>query len=251
MRAALLALVPACAFGDGEPMGAVTVEVAARWVEDPDRDDGGWQRLASDFEVQVTAAAAELGALALIDVGGAAAGFDPANPPPGYTLCHNGHCHAEDGSLVPYEDIAAELAGGAAPAPVLAIELGAWDLLADQARRFGPEDVGRATIGRVEIDLAALAVEGVVRDRRDPPRLEGEVPFTLAVAPPEPFVVLGRIDLPVDRAHDPRIALDVDLTLTAALLDAVPFTTPEDPATAQAIADVIAETTLTVSAERN
>lgn len=34
--------------------------------------------------------------------------FDPANPPPGYSLCHNGHCHADSGELVDYETIMLE-----------------------------------------------------------------------------------------------------------------------------------------------
>ena len=42
--------------------------------------------------------------------------FDPQNPPPGYGLCHNGHCHNEDNELIDYEDIQEELnqASGAA-----------------------------------------------------------------------------------------------------------------------------------------
>ena len=36
----------------------------------------------------------------------------PGKPPPGYTLCHNGHCHHPSGRLVPYAEIEAELAGG-------------------------------------------------------------------------------------------------------------------------------------------
>ena len=42
--------------------------------------------------------------------------FDPQNPPPGYTLCHNGHCHNKDNELIDYEDIQEELnqASGAA-----------------------------------------------------------------------------------------------------------------------------------------
>ncbi|MNS53348.1 hypothetical protein D3C72_861010 [compost metagenome] len=40
--------------------------------------------------------------------------FDPANPPPGYSLCHGGHCHRDDGALVDYADI--PVGTGAAPA---------------------------------------------------------------------------------------------------------------------------------------
>ncbi len=39
--------------------------------------------------------------------------FDPQNPPPQYSLCHNGHCHHDDGHLVDYEDIVLEQAESA------------------------------------------------------------------------------------------------------------------------------------------
>lgn len=33
--------------------------------------------------------------------------FDPSDPPPGFTLCHQGHCHTDDGRIVTYEEIEA------------------------------------------------------------------------------------------------------------------------------------------------
>ncbi len=60
----------------------------------PERDVGdGWQRLASDFEVKLDDVSLTLQALALLPGAEAALAFDPAAPPPGYSLCHNGHCH--------------------------------------------------------------------------------------------------------------------------------------------------------------
>ena len=35
-------------------------------------------------------------------------------PPPGYSLCHGGHCHTTDGGIESYEEIEAKLAGGGA-----------------------------------------------------------------------------------------------------------------------------------------
>ena len=49
--------------------------------------------------------------------GGAAVTFDPANPPPGYTFCHNTDCHTADGQVKTFDEIRAELAGGGGAAP--------------------------------------------------------------------------------------------------------------------------------------
>jgi hypothetical protein len=212
--AALLLLVggagamAGCVWGDGGPMGAVTVAVEARWEELPERG-GTWQRLVSDFEVQVTSASAALGSLGLINTGSAALNFDPAEPPPGYSLCHGGHCHADDGRLVPYEEIAAELAGGGAPAPVLTFEVGPLELIPGGAATLdcdGPCDAPLAEIGRVDLAVAGLDIAGVVRDTLATPRITGEVPWTLhlergADAAP----ISGRVDLPIDRGHDPAV----------------------------------------------
>lgn len=44
--------------------------------------------------------------------------IDPANPPPGYTFCHNTDCHAADGTVKTFDEIKAELAGaGGTAAP--------------------------------------------------------------------------------------------------------------------------------------
>jgi hypothetical protein len=245
----LLALAPGCAWHDGEPMGTLTGTFEARWTQLDDRDAGdGWQRLASDYEVRVDAATAALGALTLVDVGEAALNFDPADPPPGYSLCHNGHCHADDGRLVPYEEISAEL-GGAAPAPVVTFAIGERDLVDAATVELdcgGPCELRRSDVGRVDLEVLGLALGGLVRDTRDPPRLAGEVAWTLDFAPAEPQVVLGRIDLPIDRGHDPDITLAAELLLTAKLLDGVDFTAPDTASFPEALA----ETELALDAER-
>lgn len=230
MRAGALliaACLPACASGDGEPFGAVTATLDARWTERADRANGDWQRLASDFEVQVSAASMELGALALIDVGGVALNFDPAEPPPGYSLCHGGHCHADDGRLVPYAEVAAELAGGAPPAPVLVLPVGDRELVPGGEIELdcdGPCDLPRARIGRVELPVAGVKLAGLVRDTREPPRLDGELAWTLTYARgDDAAALLGATDLPVDRGEDPAITLTVGLAPSAALLDGVRF----------------------------
>lgn len=260
--ACALALVPGCVWGDGEPFGTVEVELDARWREDPSRG-GAWQKLASDFEVEVTAASATLGALALIDAGTAALNFDPANPPPGYSNCHNGHCHADDGRLVSYEEIAAEVGGGGGPSAVLALPVGARPLLPGGGGALAcgddPCDLPRARIRRVELPVLRLELAGRVRDTRQPPRIDGEVAWTLALDRADDAApATAAVELPVDRAHEPDIALAVGFRPTAALLDGVgferagtgPFAIEADAASVTAIHAELDELTLDATVER-
>ncbi len=227
--AAALALAPACVWSDGHPFGELSASLETRWTLAADRG-GARQRLASDFVVEVTGATATLGALTLIDVGAAALAFDPADPPPGYTLCHNGHCHAADGRLVSYEEISAELSGGAGPQPIVALAVGARDLLPGARGALGcdggPCDLPRAQVRRLELAVERLELAGVVADTRVPPRLTGDVAWTLTLdrgAGADAAPVTGALELPIDRGHPPRIELAATFAPTAALLDGVRF----------------------------
>jgi len=95
LPALLPGLLCGCVWGPGEPfVELVQVELQV------EVDGGG-------------AAAARGARLALQALEGGVS-FDPADPPEGYGLCHNGHCHKDDGTLPTYEQIEAELAGDAA-----------------------------------------------------------------------------------------------------------------------------------------
>lgn len=255
------ATLGACAWGPGGPMGEVTTTLEVAWDVPADRDaGGGWQRLASDYQIQLDTATWTAAHLALIDTGAAALAFDPANPPPGYSLCHNGHCHATDGRLVAYEDISAELSGGTAAGPVLELAVGDLDLVAGASLELTcagvPCALPLATVGRVELEVTAIALAGRVRDGQQPPRI-AEVAFTVALALDAHAV--GRISLPIDRSAPPRIELAVAARPTAALLDGVDWTTfggpaPIDlagsPAAVSAITTALGELELGLDARR-
>jgi hypothetical protein len=223
--ALLWAAAAGCAWGPGGPFGELAAELDASWQVAPGRDAGdGWQRLASDYQVRVDAAAWTTARLVLVASAGDALGFDPAAPPPGYSLCHNGHCHATDGRLVSYEDIAAELAGGGPPAPALELATGALDLIAGQRLELGcdgaPCELARGAIGRVELEVTGFSLAGTVRDGRTPPR-RGQAAFAATVVLAQPVRPAGRLELPVDRASPPRIRLAVGAHPGAELFDAI------------------------------
>lgn len=230
VAAAALLLPSSCALGDGDYFATVDAELHAELEVPPDRDLGdGWQRLASDYEVRVDVLALELEALELLDTGGPAATFDPANPPPGYSGCHGGHCHAEDGSLVDYEEIAAELAGSGGAAVALSFPVGEVELVGGStiALPCNIEDCGLVapadiTLGRAHAHGVRIA--GVVRDGRDPARVT-ETPFVFEVelAEGDDLELTGALDLPANRTHDPDVELDIDILVGTQLLDAVAF----------------------------
>ena len=224
--AAAAALLAACTFSDGDPYARLAASFDARLATPADRDAGeGWQKLASDYQVRVATMTLELAGIELVDTGDTStSGFDPAHPPPGYSLCHNGHCHADDGRLVPYDEIAAELAGGKGLTTVVVLPVGELDLIAGRSGALACEpgcDLPRAHIGLARAGLVRLRVSGSVRDGRSPPRLDGEHAFTLDLPFPEGSLLRGELDLPADRTHDPDVALALTLAASVGVLDGV------------------------------
>jgi len=175
------ASLPACAFDDGQPWGRLDLTAAAR-VDAPAARVAAPGVLKTTHNYLVTLEAVDVTPTALA-VSQAAAGatltFDPADPPEGYSLCHNGHCHADDGRLVAYEEIAAELAGGAAAqgatvsVPVSAgatlpvgTALGASVPLALEACPGGCA-FGRGDLAALSGTVASVHLRGVVHDQRE------------------------------------------------------------------------------------
>ncbi|NPC86419.1 hypothetical protein HPC49_50565, partial [Pyxidicoccus fallax] len=151
-----------------------------------------------------------------------------ANPPPRYSNCHSGHCHRDDGALVDYEDIQAELdGGGGGPTVVSVITFPGepLDLVAGTRRELACEecDVPEGGLDKVSVTLTRLTLRGAVRDSRAVSRLEGEVPFTLELplAADTQEALGGSLDIPADRAHPPRVSLAFTFEPTAALLDGI------------------------------
>ncbi len=110
-------LLAACATGPGSGWGEITGEISTGFEPPAERltDDG---RLKTDnsYRIRIDTLEVELGDVQLLASEGAVAAaddveFDPADPPPGYSNCHAGHCHAEDGSLPTYEEIRQRLSG--------------------------------------------------------------------------------------------------------------------------------------------
>jgi hypothetical protein len=228
-----LLLSTGCAWEAGEGFAVLEPSVRAEYTPIASRDAGnGYQRLSSDFQVRLTAARVRLERIDLLGGAGSSGptSFDPANPPPGYTICHNGHCDREDGALVPYEEVEAELGGGGATASTVAtLPVGDLDLLAPETRT--PECQPDCELPRTELSsgkwtVTALRLEGTVRDGRATPRFPGERPFRLELTTSSPqaepvAVLTGELDVPSDREHEPRVSLALGLDMTPAVFDPV------------------------------
>ena len=237
MRARLLLfpvlLSTGCALDAGEGFAVLEPSLRAAYTSPPSREVGdGFQRLSSDFQVKLTTARMRLERIELLgrSGGGGPTTFDPANPPPGYTICHNGHCDREDGAQVSYEDVEAELSGGGGSATTVAtLPVGEVDLLNPETRSLECQpdcELPGTTVSNGRWTLTGLRLEGIVRDARATPRFAGERPFqldaTVSGNPSEPVAVItGALDVPSDRAHAPRVVLELTLELTPMSFDPV------------------------------
>ena len=108
----------ACALPDGEAWQQAELEVNAVFEVNGRIQENGRFKTSKSYEiafesVEITGLGFRTEALSSstpLEI------FDPSNPPEGYNLCHNGHCHNENNELIDYQDIQEELnqASGAA-----------------------------------------------------------------------------------------------------------------------------------------
>ena len=156
--------------------------------------------------------------------------FDPANPPAGYSNCHGGHCHRDDGALVDYADIEAELSGGSVTTrTVLSLPVETpFDLLAATATAsLGASKAGqhldRGTWNKASLQIASLSASGTVEDPTSFNRLGGQTrswSFTLT-----PGAFTKAIAVKIDRDRADRLDVAARLVITEKLWDAIDFQT--------------------------
>jgi hypothetical protein len=237
--AALTAALPGCAFSEGEAYGVLDASLEAGYERLDERARGdGFEATSADFEVKIDTLTLGVDSLSLVlgALGDGPITFDPANPPEGYSLCHNGHCHNSDGALVDYATIEAEQSAAAGSSSVT-LSGGTSDILAGAPLALSCGDeaeciLGEGRVSLLELRFHELALSGEVRDGRPPAlaRFEGTRAFAATVdllhdgaGEPSPGEKRLPADLPLSDDEPPRITLVLSLTATAALLDGVDF----------------------------
>jgi len=224
-----------CTFDDGEPWGEAHTSLAVRFdVPESRRTPDGALRTANDYALTISALDLSLGSLSLAftEDADAPAGFDPAAPPEGFTLCHNGHCHGPGGKLFSYAEVAAVGGGGGgAGAEAIVADVDAPDgiPLTSETRDVPlsdcPCDVPRGRLTGVAVAVTGLRVRATVRDLRAMPRLASpEVAVDLFI--PLETKLQAPLSARVDRGEPVTISVDALLTVTPNILDALDFAQP-------------------------
>jgi hypothetical protein len=229
LRCALFAaLVSGCTFEPGTgfaTLDAVTLETRLDPGEARDLDGGVLSDLG--YVVRLERLELQLGTFELEELRGStglgSGRFDPAEPPVGYSLCHGGHCHADDGRLVPYAEVEAELSGGGASfAAVVSLPVqSSVDLLVGQSLRL--ETVAPSSeLPEVELRRAGLSVAGIELGAAvSGAALTEPLPFELSWS--EPVRVTGALELSVDRDAPEHLQLTASFRPDGTLFDGVDF----------------------------
>lgn len=222
-----------CAFTSGAGFGDLTeMTVRAALTPGAARDLGGGELLTQDgYAVRVDRFELTLGSVDLLALSGGGGGggvFDPANPPEGYSLCHGGHCHSDEGALVDYADIEAELAGGAATfSAVVSLPVNAAaDLVGGAVYTLDTSGAGllpAADISKLELGVSNVWLEGVVRRHPD----DGWSAPLVVDLPLAGALGVG-FDLPLARGEDPTLRIDVDASPDGTLFDGTEFAARAD-----------------------
>lgn len=210
-------LLTACTLEPGTgfaTLDEVVLEVAFEPLEA--RDLGGGLVLTdTGARVQIDHLVLDLGELRLEELVGGVS-FSEQDPPDGYSLCHNGHCHADDGELVDYATIEAEIGGGGFETALAWAVDDTVDALSGDALTLssGPEELPQLSLRRLVLEVAELRFEGRVDDAPVQMTLSGEA--------------LGPFTLDVDRTAPESFALDAALIFDGTGFDG-PDATPTLP----------------------
>jgi hypothetical protein len=264
MKAALLAvaLSSACALEPGHGFATLdAVELDARFEPGVARDIDGAVLTDRGYVVELDTFELEIDRFELqtLTDSGEPARFDEANPPEGYDLCHGGHCHAEDGSLVPYEEIEAELAGGVAAFGTLAtlpvervVDLREGEELT-LARVEPSRELPEGHVRRAALHFTRVALSGSVSEGG----LQNSLPFTVSLN--VDARATGALDMPIDRDAPGRFLLQAELAFDGTLLDGIDFVDtaesvdiddPDDERAARLI-DALTDTALALTIVEN
>ncbi|MCB9730906.1 MAG: hypothetical protein H6744_21120 [Deltaproteobacteria bacterium] len=244
-----------CAFSDGDPWGRASLSLVARFDPDAARlDDQGRLLTADDYAIALTRLALVAdGAGLQMGSGEAAAPFDPAQPPEGYSLCHGGHCHADDGRLVPYADVAAELAGGGAsgyaldlPAEEQEVALGSEPASVPLEPCDSACDLPRGKVVRASALIDRLVLSARVYDRRtgSAARLPPEG-LALDLELPVETQLFAAAAASVDDHHPVPVDAALELSVPGSLFDGADFEALGDPDTAAEAEAALAEAAAT------
>lgn len=243
----LLGVAPGCTLLAGQPWGLAELSLDVTLDVDEGRlTEGGLLKTSRDFALDPERLELGLGSLRLIAEASASASstgavFDPADPPAGYSLCHNGHCHADSGALVAYEDIRAELAGGGgatatvvAARAILSSPLPLWpdvgDVALDECANGCQLDDG--TLAEAAVGVTGLSFRARVFDLRPadrarlPPEgvlVEADVPASLLLAAP--------LEEGFSRSEPLGLRVDATATFEPTFFDGIDFDqlVPADP----------------------
>ncbi|MBI5497084.1 MAG: hypothetical protein HY904_18865 [Deltaproteobacteria bacterium] len=213
----LLSAATACTLNNGRSTTELRVRLSASWTP---AGLGTWVT-ALGYQVELNAAEFTTPGLRLSTSAAAATTgtgtFDEANPPPGCTLCHGGHCHC-DGKLVSYE----ELAGGGAGSGAQATEYPGPALLNLQDPHeveLPVQPVPAGAWSALLLEPATLVLRGHVKSAGS----AEWVPFRVEVPELTSAAFTQPGDLEVSAEREPIVVATLRLLLPDGLLDEVEF----------------------------
>ncbi len=239
-----VAALAGCAFDDGNPWSEMSATLSVTFDDASRAGDEGEIRTSNDYLVDLERFSFTVSSVQLLRYGAAGLTFDPASPPAGYSLCHNGHCHADDGSLVSYEEVVINEAGSStsaivAFAPDLNAELTDSDGAVVELACDGSDcELPRGEIHAVELEVTELEFAATVRDRPGATATLDE-PISVQGFGAPSMTLTALVEWKVDDGWPLRFRAGIELVITAEIFDGIDWTTHAEPGFAGYIVDEV------------
>lgn len=193
-------------------------------------DAEGRLKTDTDYRITVDSLTLAVGRLSFEETTGTTGGsnvtFDPSKPPPGYLICHNGHCDREDGALIPYEDVQAELSGGTRTTRTVLsltsdrpLSLKAGTASIALAKPAAGDALARGEWSRAVLALSTLQATGTVSDPTTAQRLGGQVREWALTLTPATFS--HKVTVSIGRRQGETVDVAAQFALTEKLWDQI------------------------------
>ena len=225
-----LFILASCSFDDGKPWAVASFNLTGSYDNKSDLYE-----TASSYEIKIEKISLKVSEMSLVAGSDNAISFDPANPPEGYSNCHNDHCHADDGTLPTYAEIELAISGASSGGGALisqTVDSAALLTAKSQQLKLGECSssciLEKSKIKNLDLAIQSIEFDVVVEDKGALKRL-GNEKFRLSHKITFDNLKMSKnMDLEIGRMSASAYLFSVDLILSLSFLDIIDFKALKD-----------------------
>ena len=226
---AALPFAVSCELEEGAPWTTANLRAELVWDAEGRLDADKRVQTSKNYRIAFETLTVDFAEVTLTSSSAKQLSFDPANPPPGYSLCHQGHCHDEDNKLIPYEQVSLELNQGSASSVMaqtvreeVAIDTAAPASRHDIVLGACSDEQGLCEIGPENLTQAGIQIRGI-EVKAQISRTDDDTERTLYAVVPLNVSLEIPLSIPLNSDGPDEVGLRLETTIHPTVWDELEF----------------------------